>query len=318
MHVTLDQLDEATSRARSRGHLRAAEQLLGWAGRVSADSEVSRAELLLAASDQYGLAGDVDRQVDLCRQAVADGGRVHPDARCYLVAALLDAGRDDEAQPYIEALRSDPSRHVHVDEFLGETLEAAGRLLEAVAVLTAGHARAKRTAPAEAALLLQGRRRCREALGWPPDALDRAALRALDRARPRTPPPDPGRVEPLPGEPEREIVVFLPEEEWSAADAELDPGFESFDAQRLFIERGLRASTEGLPRVCVPLDRGGLTAFAAAHGRAPADAGARLAYGLHQVRAGAGRPWPPGRNEPCWCGRPAKYKKCCGRADLSH
>jgi hypothetical protein len=23
-------------------------------------------------------------------------------------------------------------------------------------------------------------------------------------------------------------------------------------------------------------------------------------------------PWPPGRNEPCWCGSGRKYKKCCG------
>jgi SEC-C motif len=22
-------------------------------------------------------------------------------------------------------------------------------------------------------------------------------------------------------------------------------------------------------------------------------------------------PWPPGRNDPCWCGSRAKYKKCC-------
>ncbi len=22
--------------------------------------------------------------------------------------------------------------------------------------------------------------------------------------------------------------------------------------------------------------------------------------------------WPPGRNEPCWCGSGRKYKKCCG------
>jgi uncharacterized protein YchJ len=21
--------------------------------------------------------------------------------------------------------------------------------------------------------------------------------------------------------------------------------------------------------------------------------------------------WPPGRNEPCWCGSTTKYKKCC-------
>ena len=28
--------------------------------------------------------------------------------------------------------------------------------------------------------------------------------------------------------------------------------------------------------------------------------------------AGAGRAWPPGRNEPCWCGSERKYKRCCG------
>jgi hypothetical protein len=22
--------------------------------------------------------------------------------------------------------------------------------------------------------------------------------------------------------------------------------------------------------------------------------------------------WPPGRNDPCWCGSGRKYKKCCG------
>ena len=25
--------------------------------------------------------------------------------------------------------------------------------------------------------------------------------------------------------------------------------------------------------------------------------------------------WPPGRNEPCWCGSGRKYKKCCGAPD---
>lgn len=26
-----------------------------------------------------------------------------------------------------------------------------------------------------------------------------------------------------------------------------------------------------------------------------------------------GRSWPPGRNDPCWCGSETKYKRCCGR-----
>ena len=28
---------------------------------------------------------------------------------------------------------------------------------------------------------------------------------------------------------------------------------------------------------------------------------------------GRGIAWPPGRNEPCWCGSAHKYKRCCGR-----
>ncbi|WP_406693168.1 SEC-C metal-binding domain-containing protein [Saccharopolyspora sp. ID03-671] len=26
----------------------------------------------------------------------------------------------------------------------------------------------------------------------------------------------------------------------------------------------------------------------------------------------SGLPWPPGRNDTCWCGSGRKYKKCCG------
>jgi uncharacterized protein YecA (UPF0149 family) len=26
--------------------------------------------------------------------------------------------------------------------------------------------------------------------------------------------------------------------------------------------------------------------------------------------------WPPGRNQPCWCGSGYKYKKCCAATPL--
>ncbi|MFF1820557.1 SEC-C domain-containing protein [Kribbella sp. NPDC058245] len=31
---------------------------------------------------------------------------------------------------------------------------------------------------------------------------------------------------------------------------------------------------------------------------------------------GVGVAWPPGRNQPCWCGSGVKYKRCCGAAAL--
>jgi uncharacterized protein YecA (UPF0149 family) len=42
-----------------------------------------------------------------------------------------------------------------------------------------------------------------------------------------------------------------------------------------------------------------------------AEARARAAYEVAQE--GGAVTWPPGRNEPCWCGSGKKYKKCCGR-----
>jgi tetratricopeptide (TPR) repeat protein len=41
---------------------------------------------------------------------------------------------------------------------------------------------------------------------------------------------------------------------------------------------------------------------------------ARAAYAMHLTGDGEVVPWPPGRNEPCWCGSGRKYKKCCGPA----
>ena len=47
-----------------------------------------------------------------------------------------------------------------------------------------------------------------------------------------------------------------------------------------------------------------------AHTARPA---ARAEYAAHL--AATGDPgliaWPPGRNQPCWCGSGHKYKKCC-------
>lgn len=45
------------------------------------------------------------------------------------------------------------------------------------------------------------------------------------------------------------------------------------------------------------------------HGEDPEDA--RASYAAEVLAAGEALAWPPGRNEPCWCGSQRKYKKCC-------
>lgn len=44
---------------------------------------------------------------------------------------------------------------------------------------------------------------------------------------------------------------------------------------------------------------------------------ARAHYGAERFRVGEAVAWPPGCNEPCWCGSGRKYKKCCGPAVAS-
>jgi tetratricopeptide (TPR) repeat protein len=39
---------------------------------------------------------------------------------------------------------------------------------------------------------------------------------------------------------------------------------------------------------------------------------ARASFAADELRRGNAATWPPGRNQPCWCGSGAKYKKCCG------
>lgn len=43
----------------------------------------------------------------------------------------------------------------------------------------------------------------------------------------------------------------------------------------------------------------------------------RAAFAAEQSRIGRAVPWPPSRNQPCWCGSHRKYKKCCGAAPVA-
>jgi uncharacterized protein YecA (UPF0149 family) len=55
------------------------------------------------------------------------------------------------------------------------------------------------------------------------------------------------------------------------------------------------------------------TAWCAERDQQPDSAEARAEYAAHL--AASADPdliaWPPGRNQPCWCGSGRKYKKCC-------
>jgi uncharacterized protein YecA (UPF0149 family) len=68
-------------------------------------------------------------------------------------------------------------------------------------------------------------------------------------------------------------------------------------------------------RAIAPIVVDDFVAWCGEHGEDPEDA--RAAYAAHSVANGEAIPWPPGRNEPCWCGSQRKYKKCCGTAQAA-
>ena len=77
--------------------------------------------------------------------------------------------------------------------------------------------------------------------------------------------------------------------------------------------RLVEASVAGLSGLMIaPVRVPAFSAWCAERGRAP-DSPSRAEYAAQLAAASdpAVIGWPPGRNEPCWCGSGRKYKKCC-------
>jgi hypothetical protein len=175
---TEDDVDEIVFAAASDGdHRGAAARFEQLAEQTEIHGEVSRAALLVAAGGQYGLAGDWDAAIGRYQEAVADGGECDSDPRAWLHDALVRGGRTGEAARIRDDLKA--ARSVDPDLYLavGETLEETELLAEANTWFTMGYHRCARTDVPDflLSLLLLGRRRTREKIGFPPDDLDEVA-----------------------------------------------------------------------------------------------------------------------------------------------
>jgi tetratricopeptide (TPR) repeat protein len=143
--------------------------------------------------------------------------------------------------------------------------------------------------------------------GLPAEAVDEAARLALARAAAQ------GADTPV-------ATPYFPAAEFALA-LEAWPSFaedwraEGHEAYALELDRRMRAIAPGAPRhpVVAPLTVARVRELAAGNelDAGAAEVRARAAYDVAQE--GGALTWPPGRNEPCWCGSGRKYKKCCGR-----
>ena len=114
-------------------------------------------------------------------------------------------------------------------------------------------------------------------------------------------------------------VGWFPPAEWPAATERWPELADELPADHGAYSQAIEArvkrisQTAGGHRLHVaPLDIDGLAAHCAGHGLDPGSGEGRSSYAAELNRTGRASPWPPGRNEPCWCGSPRKYKKCCG------
>ncbi|SEE20098.1 hypothetical protein [Jiangella alba] len=166
-------LDRAEAALRDRPAA-LARQFEDWAGDPQRDDVEDAATLLVEASEAWVRAGEPEQAVDAARRAVEAGHDVAPDTRCYLVGALLAAGRTGDADAVAAEVRRSRRGDTFVLSFLGESYEEAGHLVEAHRWFTMGLAAAERGGdPAGAApALLAGRFRVRRELDLPVDEDD--------------------------------------------------------------------------------------------------------------------------------------------------
>jgi hypothetical protein len=118
--------------ARTGDHRAAALQMSQLASTRAQSDEMSHAEALLRAGEQWLLADDAPAAADDFRRALADGGATEVEARVSLARALFQLGQPGEARELIGQLeaggRTDPKKCDLVAELLVEQSDMIGAL----------------------------------------------------------------------------------------------------------------------------------------------------------------------------------------------
>jgi tetratricopeptide (TPR) repeat protein len=253
---------------------------------------------LAAQEENFGLA------IRAQRKAVELGCEMPRLGREMLGWYLMKDGRRVAGEAEFDALRTEVGDDPGFLLMLGNARADAGDESAALAAFDEALTTAKQLGDSEAIKTARAERRfSREALGLSEDEDDRLAPRPLD---------DPSRREEV-----SFAVAWFPRSEHQVALAEwpaLEEDLAHADRYCRRIEQHLRelAATSGCQPSVAPLTAKELLAYGESEGLDPADGPARARLAADLNRRGQTIPWPPGRNEPCWCGSGRKYKRCCG------
>jgi len=258
-----------------------------------------------ANSDDYELAVEAERL------AVEHGCR-HPDLAVDMLGwYLLKAGATEEGEAVfaasLERRANDPDLHGTIGAARSDSgnhegaVRAFDRALELAEAGRAARSSESLNDRLRVERLRAERQESRQDLGLPPDE----PVHTAGIASPRFTEAPSYTVAWFPRE---EIALAL--DRWpSLADDLEDPGaYCAIIESRL---RDLRAATGRVPSVA-PLTVEGLVEFGEANGLDPETREARSRFAAELGSRDEVVAWPPGRNDPCWCGSGRKYKRCCG------
>ena len=288
--------------------------------------------LLLELGEHYQSMGRWDDALRLADQAVSAGIRMSPDTRCLRAEVLMRSGRVGEAVPIWEQVRVDTPDDVWVYNNAGLEYAAVGDHDTALRWLTDGLEIAMNSGDPERLVdqLLDQRAGSLRALELAVDDLQRRALEFARHRRIADRPAIP--VSATRGTPTQVKTVswaWFPAEDYANAthvcpDIADSDVFNGPDGPiphpqycRELQHRFVQASASGITGIRIaPLRLPAFTTWCNQHGHEP-DAHARAAYAAHLANTGDRSviAWPPGRNQPCWCGSDRKYKKCCAAAE---
>jgi tetratricopeptide (TPR) repeat protein len=293
-----------------------------------------RAAYLAAAAETWRRADRLDDALRCAEAAIADGGPTMTGGHTVLIEVLLARGEHDRALASAKELRALVRTGGAADtalEHVAELFEEAGLLREAHRWFSLAVAGVDPDDPhlsiGPAFTALIGRRRVREALGLPADRLDQTGEWARQRFLTRLDAsPAARRAGRTPAVSDRTTVGGLgplgvlhwPQGQFERlidAWPELadDYGGDA-DGHRQATEQELRAlADQGAHLMVAPGSVEELIALAADWGVDPGESSTRARYAAELTATGRAVAWPPGRNEPCWCGSGQKYKRCCGR-----
>ncbi|WP_433125882.1 SEC-C domain-containing protein [Micromonospora sp. CA-240977] len=286
-------------------------------GRVADPDDTGYA--LLVAADILEQAGDLADALALATRAIAEQPDEDAYARSVRGGLLLRLGREDEGMAELTALRPLLETNPNAT-YLVEELAEAGRpdlavewlteALDAILARTRDQQHESEDAQDEAAAMIYGltqrRHNLREELGLPHDEYDNLADRLRAASNHALDALDDGPA----------TLLFWPQAEFHALLLRWPTLAESYpptwDEHRAQTERALvdASGVGGVDLGVVVGSVAGLAAFAEREGSDPTDEETQDEY-ADSLTGSDLRAWPPGRNDACWCGSGAKYKKCC-------